>query len=134
MCNEPDEKIQSEHLSLRLAESSSYSDLHSSWLWVLFHLDDDFLHLRYNSVERDERVGAIHWPTGKLNSSNAFAKVFTFFHGQRVVWQACIAVRQGSKANDFVTLFHPCCRGPVDQHADFFFFEFAPKPTRAGDE
>ena len=43
-----------------------------------------------------------------------------------------IAVHHDSKTYEL--RFHPCDRGPVDQHATFFFLflEFAPKPTRAG--
>ena len=50
-----------------------------------------------------------------------------------------IAIRNDSKTNDLDSLFHPCGRGLFDQHADslfyfYLFFDFAPKPTRVGDE
>ena len=65
-------------MSLRQAVNSIYSDLHSSWVGVILHFDDDFFHrLRYNSVERG---GAI-FPVAELNSSNAFPKVLPLSAG-----------------------------------------------------
>ena len=55
---------------------------HSSWLGVLLHLDDDFLHrLRYNCVER----GGAFFPAARTQLFERVREGFTSFHGQRVV-------------------------------------------------
>ena len=109
-------KIQSGHMSLRLAVTERQ---HSRWL---SHLDDNFFHcLRYNSVERG---GAI-FHAGRIQVFERVNEGFTFFHGQRIVLQARIAVRRNSKTNNNLnSRFHPCGHDPVDQHADFLFFYY----------
>ena len=109
-------------LCIRLEESSSwiYGDLHSSWFGVILHFDDDFLHrFRYNSVER-----LAIYPAGRTQLFECVCKGFTSFHGQRVVWQARIAIRNDCETNNLDSPFHPCGRGSVDHHVHRLFFFF----------
>ena len=113
-------------MSLRLAESSSHSDLHSIWLGVLLHFDGDFFHrLRYNNacVERREAIV----PVSRTRVFDCIRKGFTSFGRQRVVWQGHIAIRHDSKK---VTLLTPllilavAVRSKNTPTLFFFFFFF----------
>ena len=117
-------KIQSGHMSLRLAVTERQ---HSRWL---SHLDDDFFHcLWYNSVERG---GAI-FLAGRIQVFERVYEGFTFFHGQRIVLQAHIAVRRNSKTNNNLnSRFHPCGHNPVNQLFFFYYFWICPKTYAGG--